>query len=214
MTADTLGALLVGRWKSGAPVIRAPLADNPALGAKYPANNDFAYAKGADPGDGFGLFAADPLAMSCPAAAHIRKINPRDLTTDQGSPGRTLVHRLLRRGIPFGPPLPPGATEDPAGAERGLLFLSYQGSIREQFEFLAATWMNDRAKPSPFGPVSGLGFDIVVGQNPLDPGRAVLRAAVGVGRRHRNRPGRAVEPGLGDSHGRRLLFRPVAFSAP
>ena len=104
------------------------------------------------------------------------------MTTDQGAPGRTLVHRLLRRGIPFGRPLPLGATDDPAGEERGLLFLSYQTSIGEQFEFLVSTWMNDRAKPSPFGPSTGLGHDVLVGQNPQSPDRArfcVLRSASG-----------------------------------
>jgi hypothetical protein len=46
------------------------------------------------------------------------------------------------------------------------LFVSYQASIREQFEFLCANWMNDLSKPSLFAPPTGSGYDITTGQNP------------------------------------------------
>ena len=92
-----------------------------------------------------------------------------DLGTDRGPPPNTLVKRILRRGIPYGPPLPFGATDDPTGQDRGLLFLSYQASIGEQFEFLASNWMNSRANPDPSPPPGGGGFDLVVGQNNVTP---------------------------------------------
>src|SRR5262249_39365377 len=41
MSADRLGALLFGRWKSGAPVERSPHEDNPVLAADSIANNNF-----------------------------------------------------------------------------------------------------------------------------------------------------------------------------
>jgi deferrochelatase/peroxidase EfeB len=74
------------------------------------------------------------------------------------------VHRILRRGIPFGPPLPIGATEDPAPVHRGLLFISYQASIAEQFEFLNASWANDVSKPFTLSPPTGSGYDMIIGQ--------------------------------------------------
>ena len=49
---------------------------------------------------------------------------------------------------------------DPLGGDRGLLFLSIQSSIEEQFEFLQARWINNRARPRGPG-----GHDMIVGQN-------------------------------------------------
>jgi Dyp-type peroxidase family len=166
LSAERLGAMLVGRWRSGAPFLRTPSMDCPKLAAQNGANNAFGFLEDHDPQDGFPKAAGDPEGLVCPQAAHIRKVNPRDLPTDQGPANSTLTHRILRRGIPFGAPLPLGAMSDPSGEERGLLFLCYQSSIREQFEFLTGTWMNDRSRPSPFSPPSGSGFDIISGQNP------------------------------------------------
>ena len=49
------------------------------------------------------------------------------------------THRLLRRGIPYGEPSlssPTAPVPDTEDADRGLLFLAYQTSIENQFEFL------------------------------------------------------------------------------
>ena len=170
LTSEQLGSLLVGRWPSGAPVLRAPVldppaADNPSLGRTDGANNGFGFnGPEADPHDGFSPAIADPFGRVCPQAAHIRKVNPRNLNTDQGALTATLVRRILRRGIPFGAPLAFGATEDPSGQERGLLFLAYMASIRDQFEFLTASWMNSSSKPTPQLPPTNSGFDMLVGQ--------------------------------------------------
>src|SRR5205085_10193093 len=43
LPADALGARLVGRWASGAPTVRAPDADDPALAANECANNRFEF---------------------------------------------------------------------------------------------------------------------------------------------------------------------------
>lgn len=167
LTAEMLGAMLVGRWCSGAPFLRSQAGDSPLLGSSDGPNNAFGFMPAQDPADGFPVPVPDPLGLVCPQASHIRKVNPRDLPTDQGSPNTTLVHRILRRGIPYGPPLPFGATKEPEKQNRGLLFISYQSSIREQFEFLASSWMNDRSKPTAqFSPPGGSGFDMIVGQNP------------------------------------------------
>jgi len=60
-TAAALGAQLVGRWPSGAPIKRAPERDDPDLAS----DNDF-------------VFASVPNEGTCPDDAHIRKVNPRD----------------------------------------------------------------------------------------------------------------------------------------
>jgi deferrochelatase/peroxidase EfeB len=49
---------------------------------------------------------------------------------------------LLRRGIPYGPPLPEGVLDDD-GIDRGLLFVAYQASIAGQFEYLQRRWAGD-----------------------------------------------------------------------
>ncbi len=109
-TVDLTGARLVGRWKSGAPVQLASRVDDPALAADDKRNNAFTY------GD----------QDVCPFAAHTRKMNPRG---DIGQSGIN-IHRILRRGIPFGPEVTDkekaaGKTEK----ERGLLFVSYQAAL-------------------------------------------------------------------------------------
>jgi len=169
--ADRLAALLVGRWPSGAPVIRSPLVDTPPQ-ADSSAANAFAFGT-----ENTNLSLPDDTdGKVCPVAAHIRKVNPRDQDTDQGAASATLMRRILRRGLPYGPPLPPGQTEAVRG-DRGLLFLSYQSSIAQQFEFLASQWMNSAQLPTnPSGYPEGLGFDMLVGQNPVDRERfAYLR---------------------------------------
>jgi len=165
LTPMQLGSLLVGRWPSGAPLSRMPLADDPVLAADRDANNDFLFASDSPlpnflPGHSVASF---PLAFEatkgplCPHAAHIFKVNPRDHTTDVGPDFDTLTRRILRRGSPFGPPLisPLGGDD---GVERGLHFLCYQASIEDQFEFLQKRWANTELGPTPGG------HDIIIGQ--------------------------------------------------
>ena len=49
-------------------------------------------------------------------------------------------HRLLRRGVEYGPHLPDGALEDD-GVDRGLINLFIQADIERQFEFVQKEWM-------------------------------------------------------------------------
>lgn len=157
MSPERAAALVVGRWPSGAPVRLSPNADDAGLGGNDARNNDFTLL---DDQDG----------RVCPLAAHIRKVNPRGVATDDGIAPHTLGHRLLRRGIPYGAPLAPGAPAD--GVDRGLLFLSYQTDIQNQFMFLANRWANAANRPvasvAPAlpGVVVGDGFDMVIGSNP------------------------------------------------
>jgi Dyp-type peroxidase family len=147
LTPERLGALLVGRWSSGWPVMRDNKTDR---GATHVGENHFGFTEAttaALPGDAHPLNQQDPSGLICPFAAHIRKIQPRDDTTDIGPMERTFQKLLLRRGITFGPEI------DQTSAERGLLFVAFQSSIVEQFEFLMNEWVNDPNKPHANGGV-------------------------------------------------------------
>lgn len=176
LTADRLAALLVGRWPSGAPVSRMPYHDCPPLGESALMNNDFrfdddtpprSFASGALPPQWLGTpprsAQADPLGLACPVGSHIRKVNLRDQASDVGGASATQSRRILRVGVPYGDDLPEDATEDD-GKDRGLLFLSIQASIEDQFEFLQARWINNRVRPRGPG-----GNDMIVGQNAASP---------------------------------------------
>jgi hypothetical protein len=76
--------------------------------------------------------------------AHIRRANPRDsLGTDPGA-ARSGANRrrLLRRGRPYGPPLPASAPQHD-GRARGMMFLCLNADIERQFEFVQQTWVNN-----------------------------------------------------------------------
>lgn len=153
LTGERLGALLVGRWGSGWPVIRDPLVDR---GANQPGENHFGFSEAttaALPDDPHPLNPKDPNGTVCPFSAHIRKVQPRDDGTDLGPMERTFQKLILRRGITFGP-----ETHETAEAARGLLFVSYQTSIVDQFEFLMNDWVNEADKPHANG-----GTDPIIG---------------------------------------------------
>jgi Dyp-type peroxidase family len=126
--AELLGAKMVGRWQSGAPLALAPDADEPALGADDTQNNAFLY------GD-------DPRGFKCPAGAHARRANPRDAFNSDGSVDVRL-HRMIRRGTSYGPPLPEGVLDDD-GHERGIIFVFAGSHLKRQFEFVKTQWLND-----------------------------------------------------------------------
>ncbi len=163
ISEEQLAAYVVGRWPSGAPVARAPKADVPALGVDRLRNDYFEFGAPTrtlelDDGgstNGHPEAVADPVGLVCPMFAHIRKVNTRTAANDAGGRMGSFDRRILRRGIPFGPPY----ALDPA-AERGLLFLSCQTSIADQFEFLNRQWMGDHANPRSPG-----GHDLLIGQN-------------------------------------------------
>ncbi|MBU5351954.1 Dyp-type peroxidase [Paenibacillus barcinonensis] len=169
---EKFAALMFGRWPSGAPILLAPEEDDTLLGHNELANNHFMYVEDSQTIKLRPEFAesqkqvhqvkGDPQAARCPFAAHIRKTNPRDETTDTGSLSDSLVRRILRRGIPFGEPLPvnfeTGLTgSDQYGGNRGLMFVAYMTSIEKQFEFISRNWMNSKCEPKEGGhdPITG-----------------------------------------------------------
>jgi Dyp-type peroxidase family len=124
---ELLAAKMVGRWRSGAPLVLAPDHDDPALGADANRNNDFSYAD-------------DMKGFKCPFSAHIRRVNPRDALKDEVV--AVNIHHFLRRGTNYGPPLPEGVLEDD-GVERGGVFLLIGAHLQRQFEFVQSQWATD-----------------------------------------------------------------------
>lgn len=115
----------LARWH---PLSVNPLTADPSISADQARVNDF----------GFG---DDPDGQRCPLGAHIRRANPRD---DRRFFGGKLSnrHRIIRRGRPYGPPLPDGMLEQD-GNSRGLLFKCFNASIERQFEVIQSLWVND-----------------------------------------------------------------------
>jgi Dyp-type peroxidase family len=143
---ELVAAKLCGRWRTGVPLA---LSDNPDP-ASVPMEkwNEFDYAD-------------DPAGKKCPLGAHIRRNNPR-ATSVAGDGGEK--HRIMRRGLPYGPPFDPENPND--GIERGLLGFFICGNLRDQFEFLMKEWIND-------GDFVGLGpdRDPILGNQPPEGGR-------------------------------------------
>jgi Dyp-type peroxidase family len=121
---ELVAAKLMGRWRSGAPLVLAPNRDDPELGADPQRNNDFTYKE------------MDPHGYAVPLGAHIRRMNPRDTAANMNH------RRMIRRGATYGPPLSEGALDD--GVERGIAAFVICASLIRQFEFAQNVWINDR----------------------------------------------------------------------
>lgn len=109
---ERFGAMCVGRWKSGVPISRAPLADDPAMAADENVNATQSFFFDSD---------TQPIRFT------------------------------------YGPAWKP---RERKGVDRGLLFLCYQRSIAEQFEFVWRVWSNKAGTPR-----AGAGIDPIIGQN-------------------------------------------------
>ena len=147
---ELLAAKMMGRWRSGAPLALCPLHDDPKLGEDPQRNNAFVFKSD------------DAIGYKTPAGSHIRRMNPRDAEIA----GVARIHRMIRRGTSYGPPLPEGILEDD-GVDRGLMFAFVGGHLGRQFEFIQSEWMNNSeffGGRSAKDPVSGAnedgGFDV------------------------------------------------------
>jgi len=150
---ELIAAKLMGRWRSGAPLVLAPDKDDPNLGADSQLNNDFSYAT------------VDPHGYACPLGAHIRRMNPRDTAVNMNR------RKMIRRGGTYGPPLPEGAPDD--GIERGIAAFVGCASLVRQFEFAMNVWANDphfhelgNERDPIFGTQDGT-FDMTIPKRPI-----------------------------------------------
>ena len=123
---ELLGAKMMGRWQSGAPLALCPFHDDPDLGADPKRNNDFLFNDD------------DAKGFKTPPGSHIRRMNPRDAVVT----GVSRLHRMIRRGTSYGPLLPPDRVEGD-GVDRGLAFIFVGARLDRQFEFVQSEWVND-----------------------------------------------------------------------
>ncbi len=151
---ELLAAKMCGRWRNGVPLALSPDTDSPASGLPLERLNDFGYVDA----DGSG----DPKGIHCPVGAHIRRVNPRGSpVAGQGRPGGSNnSHRIIRRGLPYGPAYDPAEPYD--GNERGILFQFINSNIENQYEFVQRRWVNDsefagsvRLNPDSKDPLAG-----------------------------------------------------------
>jgi deferrochelatase/peroxidase EfeB len=128
-------AKICGRWRNGVPLALSPDTNSPPGGIAPDQMNNYEYVNA----DGSG----DPRGLRCPVGAHMRRINPRGQpVTGQGEPGGSNnTHRLIRRGMPYGPNYDPMKPYD--GIERGLLGYFINSNIENQYEFVLGHWVND-----------------------------------------------------------------------
>ncbi|EIN07199.1 peroxidase TAP [Punctularia strigosozonata HHB-11173 SS5] len=144
--AELLGARMVGRWKSGAPIDLFPTADNPAIGADPTHNNDFTYNHPLP-------FLLPTDQTYCPWTAHIRKTRPRADEVD------------VKAGIPYGPEVTADeAKSNTTKTDRGLAFVAYQSNIALGYRFQQTLWSNSQIFPPAKLDLSP-GFDPLIGQN-------------------------------------------------
>ena len=159
-----LASQMVGRWPSGAPLLKAHDQDNPELAN----DNDFAY------------YQTDPYGFRCPIGAHVRRTNPRDSLDPQPGSEQSIAvgkrHRILRRGREYGPPLDQaqilnGNKSIADDQERGLHFLCFNANISRQFEFIQHTWVNNPHFDGLYND-----DDPLIGPHPSDGGTFTMQA--------------------------------------
>ena len=139
--AEYAGALCVGRFKDGTPISEQ---GNDGWSNLF---NNFNYDDDVD-------------GLRCPFHAHTRKTNPRGDTVRQFNCPPTIEQsrRIVRRGISFGEK---ELNPDSEWTDAGLLFISLQASIVDQFIFMQHTWCNNEGFIR-----KDTGIDPLVGQAP------------------------------------------------
>jgi deferrochelatase/peroxidase EfeB len=133
ISGEKLAAKFVGRWRNGVPLSLSPETDSPDPSIPLDRINGYDYAPTEANPDAFD----DRNGYRCPVGSHMRRNNPRHSLV-AGNSG--LRHRLIRRGMPYGPPFDPANPHD--GVERGLLGLFIAVSLKDQFEFIMSEWVN------------------------------------------------------------------------
>jgi Dyp-type peroxidase family len=152
LSEDLIAAKLCGRWRNGVPLVLSPDTDSPDPPIPPQALNDFDYVGEYN----------DERGYRCPIGAHIRRMHPRGQRV-VGNGGH--LHRIVRRGVPYGPAYDPAHPRD--GQPRGLLGLFIGVSLKDQFEFLMAEWANTGRFTAGLGDTK----DPLLGATPEGAGR-------------------------------------------
>ncbi|MDJ1494783.1 hypothetical protein QNI19_17725 [Cytophagaceae bacterium DM2B3-1] len=152
---ERAGAMLVGRFEDGTPVVLSK--EDKMIGSGVA--NNFNYD-------------SDKDGLKCPFHAHIRKTNPRGSGGFE-PPEDEKKHIMARRGITYGirqvnPEFEQSLAQMPTEGV-GLLFMSFQKSIENQFQFIQINWANNAGFPKlpPGAPAIKPGIDAIIGQ--VDP---------------------------------------------
>ncbi|HIK09944.1 MAG TPA: peroxidase [Oscillatoriaceae cyanobacterium M33_DOE_052] len=166
--AERAGALAIGRFRDGTPVVLAASEQN-----AQPVPNNFNYDD-------------DVKGSKCPFHAHIRKANPRGDKNDRYHALEDhRQHRIVRRAVSYGEMpetrdnslgkmeqfqkqlahLQQMKLQPAAGENVGLLFIGFQSDIFDQFMFIQKNWANHQQFVT-----YTTGLDAVIGQgNKQDP---------------------------------------------
>jgi len=130
--ATKIAAKMMGRWPSGAPLVKHPHKD-PGADSDDKDDNSFNYKKEDEDGE------------KCPFGSHIRRTNPRD-QFEESPAGVSLKltrrHRIMRRVRSYGEDFIGSADSHKPNGEVGLLFGCFNANISKQFEFIQYTWAN------------------------------------------------------------------------
>ncbi|MBI1224751.1 MAG: hypothetical protein GC192_05905 [Bacteroidetes bacterium] len=134
--AETAKASIMGRFTNGKPLTLHHSNDKDSGILNFENNFDYTALKR----DGDEL-KTDDEGKRCPFTAHIRKVNPRRISTDYNK------RKIARRGVLY----VDGANSfdemrQEAVADKnkrvGTLFMSFQNSLEEQFEYIVKNWMH------------------------------------------------------------------------
>lgn len=155
------GAMVVGRFEDGTPTALHSQAIERQSDKEM--DNDFDYSK-------------DTTGSKCPFHAHIRITNPR---ADGAGVEFNKTKRITRRGIPYNDTgkartFKPEESINGFTKNLGLLFMCYQSSIVNQFEFMQITWANQGNVGRPVGQdgIIGQGANNFIKQLPEKWGNA------------------------------------------
>jgi deferrochelatase/peroxidase EfeB len=129
MQREWIAAKMMGRWRDGRPLTLAPTPDVKVARKQL---NDFDFA----PSAAHPTYYDDFDGVRCPMSSHVRRMNPRGALVT----GKPHSRRIIRRGMPYGPPFNREQPHDKI--ERGLFGLFICGDLEMQFEFLLSTWTN------------------------------------------------------------------------
>ena len=113
---EIVAAQMCGRWRNGDPLASCPDVPDPSKSL-----TEFDYG----------------ASSTCPAGSHLRRVNPRGGPMVQRIANYT--RRLVRRGMPYGPPYDPVR---PDKIERGLLGNFIGANLAAQFEAIMCDWLN------------------------------------------------------------------------
>ncbi|MBI3792249.1 MAG: hypothetical protein HY275_15410 [Gemmatimonadetes bacterium] len=161
MDPELVAAKLMGRWRSGAPLVLSPTSAHPSPPIAHGQINAFDYA----PTAAHPAYYDDREGLRCPIGSHVRRLNPRGSRVM----GKPYSRRIIRRAMPYGPGYRHGH-DDPA-VERGLVGYFVCGDLEMQYEFMVGTWANlDIATAGIRGT-----RDPIIGAQPDEGGKYTIR---------------------------------------